>query len=170
MKKTHQSHIIHAPSCMHVRQCGMRRPMKWHSYWNPYLGINLHLILFFSSWMWFSFITKLMHILIRSVCFPSVTRCARYNVNGLSLSVTQYRGTNRLIEKSRSCTIVNRVFWFVNDSVTSSCTIILRIRKWFLDGKPQLLLIKETIINYLFAVPFHYCISLLVYAPKLSLI
>ena len=53
-----------------------------------------------------------------------------------------------------SCTIVNRVFWFVNDSVTSSCTIILRIRTWFLDGKPQLLLIKETIINYLFAVPF----------------
>jgi hypothetical protein len=100
-----------------------------------------------TSWMWFSFITKLMHILIRSVCFQSVTRCARYNVNGLSLSVTQYR----LIEKSRSCTIVNRVFWFVNDSVTSSCTIILRIRKWFLDGKPQLLLIKETINNYIFA-------------------
>jgi hypothetical protein len=36
-------------------------------------------------------------------------------------------------------------------------------------GKPQLLLIKETIINYLFAVPFLYCISLMVYAPKLSL-
>jgi hypothetical protein len=33
------------------------------------------------------------------------------------------RGTNRLIEKSRSCTIVNRAFCFVNDSVTSSCTI-----------------------------------------------
>jgi hypothetical protein len=81
-----------------------------------------------------------------------------------------FRGTNRLIEKSRSCTIVNRVFWFVNDSVTSSCTIILSIRTWFLDGKPQLLLIKETIINYLFAVPFLYCISLMVYAPKLSLI
>jgi hypothetical protein len=57
-------------------------------------------------------------------------------------------------EKCRSCTIVNLVFWIVNDSVTSSCTIILRIRTWFLDGKPQLLLIKETIINYLFAVPF----------------
>jgi hypothetical protein len=70
-----------------------------------------------------------------------------------------YRGTNRLIEKSRSCTIVNRVFWFVNDSVTSSCTIILRIQTWFLDGKRKLLLIKETIINYLFAVPFLYYIS-----------
>ena len=73
-------------------------------------------------------------------------------------------------EKCRSCTIVNLVFWIVNDSVTSSCTIILSIRTWFLDGKPQLLLIKETIINYLFAVPFLYCISLMVYVPKLSLI
>jgi hypothetical protein len=73
-------------------------------------------------------------------------------------------------EKCRSCTIVNLVFWIVNDSVTSSCTIILSIRTWFLDGKPQLLLIKETIINYLFAVSFLYCISLMVYVPKLSLI
>ena len=73
-------------------------------------------------------------------------------------------------EKGRSCTIVNLVFWIVNDSVTSSCTIILSIRTWFLDGKPQLLLIKETIINYLFAVSFLYCISLMVYVPKLSLI
>jgi hypothetical protein len=75
---------------------------------------------------------------------------------------TKNMGTNRLIEKSRSCTIVNRVFWFVNDSVTSSCTIILRIRTLFLDGKPQLLLIKE--------VPFLCCISLMVYDPKRSLI
>jgi hypothetical protein len=34
---------------------------------------------------------------------------------------------------------------------------------WHYNGKPQLLLINETIINYLFAVPFLYCISLMVY-------
>jgi hypothetical protein len=53
--------------------------------------------------------------------------CARDAGNKIYKNVqphnTLYRGTNRLIEKSRSCTIVNRVFWFVNDSVTSSCTI-----------------------------------------------
>jgi hypothetical protein len=43
VKNTHQRHI-HALSCMHVPQCGMRRKMKWHSYWNPYIGINVHLI------------------------------------------------------------------------------------------------------------------------------
>jgi hypothetical protein len=108
----------------------------------------------------------------KRVYFHDLTRFTDSGISNLIMTVLKIfrRGTNWLIEKSRSCTIVNWVVWFVNDSVTSSCTIILRIRTWFLDGKPQLLLIKETIINYLFAVPFLYWLSLMVYAPTLSLI